>query len=154
MSVHRIAFAAMIFTLAACASATAPNTSQTAELEETKPDPRRGEEVKRLCFTGSINGFGETTKTSVVVTKGTKQYLVTTRNRCSDLNHAQSLKLNSFDSCLDRGDRLIGLDSAFGFKNTTTRPFPCYVDKIYEWDRKAKEADPETDAEEAASEEA
>ncbi len=133
MTLHRSLFAGMLFTLAACATA----TTESAEVTEEKIDPRRGEEVKRVCFSNSISGFGETTKTSVVMSKGTRQYLVTTRNRCSDLDDALSLATQTFDGCLSRGDKLIGFDSPFGPDNIGVSPIPCYVDKIYEWDRKA-----------------
>lgn len=130
----------MAFLVAACASSeTEPD--QPINLAE---DKRVGEQVDRLCFTSGINGFSWTSSTSVVLSRGTKDYLVTTRSRCRDLRDAQSLSVDSFSGCLRRGDRLIGFDSAFGRNSSHIPPFPCFVDEIYEWDRDAELHESET----------
>lgn len=134
----------------ACASSeTEPD--RTINLAE---DKRVGEQLDRLCFTSGINGFSWTSSTSVVLSRGTKDFLVTTRSRCRDLRDAQSLAVDSFSGCLSRGDRLIGFDSAFGRNSSHIPPFPCFVDEIYEWDRGAESSETEKlDSEEEASEE-
>ena len=140
---HYLALVATAILLSACST---PTDTAAATLDE--PDIRRGEQVKQVCFTGSISGFSHTTKNSVVISKGLKDYLVTTRSRCPDLDHAQALALKPFSSCLSRGDKLIGFDSPFG-RHSGVGPIPCYVDRIYEWDDKATEVapDPEADTE-------
>lgn len=132
MSLRIIIFTALSLSLAACATPTEAELAAKAEAD--KPDPRQGAEVKKICFSGSISGFSHTTRTSVVVSKGSKDYLITTRSRCSDLDHAEALVLKPFSSCLSRGDKLIGFDSPFG-GHSGIRPTPCYIDKIYEWDK-------------------
>lgn len=67
MLTHRIAFAAMLFTVAACATATTPEAleAQQQAREEARAaevfanDPRRGEEVKKVCFASQIDSFGD-----------------------------------------------------------------------------------------------
>ena len=75
---HRIAFAAMLFVVSACATATTPEQLEAREQAKAEQvfadDPRRGEQVKRLCFASQIDGFGETTKRAVVVREGRHQY--------------------------------------------------------------------------------
>jgi len=88
---HRTAFAVMVFTLAACATATTPE--ERAEAEKValfEDDPRRGAEVDKVCFSRTIDGFTNTTNRAVVISEGTKEYLVTTRSRCTDLDDAMS----------------------------------------------------------------
>jgi hypothetical protein len=146
-AMHKTAFAVMVFTLAACATATTPE--ERAEAEKValfEDDPRRGAEVDKVCFSRTIDGFTNTTNRAVVISEGTKEYLVTTRSRCTDLDDAMSLAVDSFSSCLTRGDRLIGKDSVFGYNTAGTPSFPCHVDKIYEWDRKAKDESSESEA--------
>ena len=132
------ALAALI--LGACATS---QTEQDTEINVAE-DPRVGEEVDRLCFTRGISGFGKTTDRTVVLRRGSQRYLVTTRNRCRDLDDALSLGIDSFSGCLSRGDQIIGIDSVFGHNFNHAPSFPCFVDKIYEWDPDATDA-PDTE---------
>ncbi|MEM6534940.1 MAG: DUF6491 family protein [Pseudomonadota bacterium] len=139
MSVHRTIFAAMTFTLAACATATAPENTQVAEAETAEPDIRQGEEVNRLCFANNISGFREATKESVILSRGTKEYLVTTFARCHDLNHAITLATQTRSgACLSRGDKLVAFDSLLPSRHGSPT-FPCRIDRIYEWNEDAAE---------------
>ncbi|MEM9054861.1 MAG: DUF6491 family protein [Pseudomonadota bacterium] len=138
---HRTIFAGMLFVLAACATATTPE--QQAERAQAKAaevfadDPRRGEEVKRLCFASSIDSFGETTKRAVVVREGLDHYLIETFGGCYDLDWAQSLAVKSFSGCLTRGDEILAFDSAFGPDRNDIRRPSCKVRAIYEWEEDA-----------------
>lgn len=140
----RLALAASLFTLGACATSLTPE--QEAERLEREAeltfanDVRRGEEVDRLCFTSRIDGFTNTTERAVVVREGRDEYLITTRNRCNDLDFANSLGVRSSLSCLTRGDRIVGNQSVFGGNFGGPPSVSCLVDKIYEWDRNAEEA--------------
>ncbi len=145
MSIHRYILAALPLSLVLM-SCTAPGaTKMAANAEAEKPDPRRGEEVKSLCYGGRISGFGETTRNSVVIRQGRKNYLLETYNGCLDLEYAQSLSLNRFSGCLSRGDRLIGFDSPFGHDNFGPRSQPCTIKTIYEWDKDATETETPAD---------
>ena len=134
MPLLRFLTAALSLSLAACA-----NTLGTENTAETAPDPRRGEEVRNLCFASNIDGFGETTKRSVVVTEGRKQYLIETYNRCFDLDHAQSIAFDRHSSCLSRGDGIFAFDSAFGPDRQNPVSPSCTVKAIYEWNKDATE---------------
>ena len=162
MLTHRIAFAAMLFTVAACATATTPEAleAQQQAREEARAaqvfanDPRRGEEVKKVCFASQIDSFGETTDRAVVIREGRDYYLVETFGGCFDLDFAQSLAIDSFSSCLSKGDRIFAFDNVFGRKDHSGFRQSCRVKTIYEWDRDAKESDEETETEESADSEA
>ena len=151
MLTHRIAFAAMLFTVTACATATTPEqqAAQEKAREEARAaevfanDPRRGEEVRRLCFTSQIDGFGETTKRAVVVREGRDRYLIETFPGCFDLDWAQSLVIDSFSGCLSKGDRIFAFDDVFATRRSSGQRLSCRVKTIYEWDRDAKAEDPE-----------
>ena len=137
---------ALSLSLAACATSDSSDTSDTAEA-----DPRRGAEVDRICFTQSIDGFGETTRNTVVVREGVNQhYLVEVFRGCLDLDHAQSLAFDSFSGCLTRGDAILAFDSAFGPSPGDAKPLRCRIKTIYEWDPDAGKPDadsPEADGE-------
>ena len=156
MLTHRIVFAAMLFTVAACATAISPEAEQArAEAraaEVFEGDPRRGELVDRVCFAAQIDSFGKTTDRAVVIREGRDHYLVETFGGCFDLDHAQSLAFRTTTSCLTKGDRIFASDSAFGFGRHRAGPQSCLIKAIYDWDRDAKaddeaESDTEDDAE-------
>ena len=126
----------VLLMLAAC---TTMPRSDTPPLEE---DPRLGNEVRNLCFAQSIDSFGETTHTTVVVREGFDYYLIETMGRCFDLSHAQSISLDSATSCLSRGDKIRAYDSVFGPDNIGPSSVPCTVKAIYEWDPDATAEEP------------
>lgn len=128
MSFIRALSAALAVSLASCSSSP-PTGPAPVDLS----DPRIGEEVRRVCFASGLTGFQTATPHSVILSRGTQDYLVTTRTRCRDLDHAGSVAVDSRSSCLSRGDRLIAYDSAFG-PHTGPAPLPCYVDQIFVWD--------------------
>lgn len=144
MLTHRTALAVLLFSVSACATDTSPEA--VAEREQARADQvfandvRRGEEIDRVCFTRSIDSFGETTRRAVVIREGRDHYLVETFGGCFDLDWAQSLAIDSFSSCLTKGDRIFASDSAFGFDKSDTRQ-SCRVKAIYEWDRDAEKAE-------------
>lgn len=156
MLTHRIAFAAMLLTVTACATATTPEALEARERAKAEAvfadDPRRGDKVKRLCFASQIDSFGETTKRAVVVREGGDHYLIETFAGCFDLDWAQSLAIDSATSCLSKGDRILAFDSAFVRHDDVGHQQSCRVKTIYEWDRDAEESkeDDEADASETA----
>lgn len=139
---HRIVFAAMLFTVAACATATTPEAEQARADRAAKDvfadDPRRGEPVRKVCFTSQIDSFSETTRRAVIIREGRDYYLVETYPGCFDLDWAQSLAFDSFSGCLTKGDEIYASDSAFGHHGSTRHQQSCRVKAIYEWDRDAK----------------
>ncbi len=128
-------------TLVLTACATAPSQDETAD---AKPDPRRGEKVDRISIAQRVNGFGETTRNTVVVSAGPgRDYLVEVFPGCIDLQNAQSIAFDSFSGSLRRGDSLVAFDSVFGPSAAQPRPVKCSITAIYEWNADA--AAPATD---------
>lgn len=154
---HRIAFAATLFVVSACATATTPEQIEARENAKAEQvfagDPRRGDVVDRVCFARNIDGFGETTKRAVVIREGRDRYLVETFAGCFDLDWAQSLAFDSATSCLSKGDRIFAFDSAFGPDRHDRFQQSCRVKTIYKWDRDAEEIeDPEAEETEGEAE--
>ncbi len=154
MLTHRIVFAAMLLTVTACATATTPEALEAREQAKAAAvfanDPRRGDEINRLCFANRIDSFGETTKRAVVVREGRDYFLIETFSGCFDLDRAQSLAIDPATSCLGKGDRILAFDSFFLSKNDIAHQQSCRVKTIYEWDRDAEASD--VDAEDTESE--
>ena len=89
MTKHQIVFAAMTFILAACA--TGMDGSEEPKKMSWETDERLGERVDKICFGSNIDGFKQTTRTSVVVSEGRDDYLIETYRGCFDLSSAGSL---------------------------------------------------------------
>ena len=126
--------------LVAVALSACETTSQDAA-ENNEPDPRQGEEVRQLCFTGSINGWSEgPTRKSIILSKGVRdKYLVTVSGVCDIDDAFMRVGIDTFgnSSCLSQGDKIFtDAPSSIGG--------PCYVRDIYEWNEDATE---ETDTE-------
>ena len=114
--------------IGACAS----SAEHRARADLDMADPRIGESVNQICFASGISGFSNATDRSVIVSKGRRDYLILTKNRCRDLSNAMSLGIDAFSGCIGPGDKLIGYDSAFADIQTPP-PFPCLIDEIYYW---------------------
>jgi len=150
MLIHRIAFAGMLMGVTACATATTPEALEAREKDRAEQvfanDPRRGEEVRKVCFANNIDGFRETTKRAVVVREGRDEFLIETFAGCQELDWANSIAIDSFSSCLTKGDRIFAFESAFGTNHTSTRSLGCRVKTIYAWDRDAEATKDDGDA--------
>lgn len=135
---------ALGFALTAC------ETSDDGRKKYTEFDPenpRIGEEVNRVCRAGGINGFGETTRNTVVVTSGVnRRHLLKVAGGCFNLKNAQSIKFNQFSGCLSRGDSLLAFENTFGPSSGDARSFKCIITNIYKYNKDApEEVDIETD---------
>lgn len=158
---HRIALTALLLVVSACATELTPEQLEAREQAKAEQvfadDPRRGEQVKNLCFASQIDSFGQTTKRAVVVREGRDHYLIETFPGCFDLDFAQGLAIDSFSNCLSKGDRIFAFDSPFGNRRHAGGQQSCLVKAIYEWDEDAGKdedgAEEETDSEETNSEE-
>ncbi|MDJ0920714.1 MAG: DUF6491 family protein [Henriciella sp.] len=142
--------------LALVGCATETSSTDTASVESEQVDPRRGEEVNRICFASNIDGFSETTRTTVVVREGRDHFLIETFGACDpSLDHAISIAFDTFSGCVTRGDDIIAFDSLSGHSHGGIGPRSCKIKRIYAWDPDAAEdteEGDEDDAEEAASE--
>ncbi|MEQ3747483.1 MAG: DUF6491 family protein [Henriciella sp.] len=144
MTKHQIVFAAMTFILAACA--TARDGSEEPKKMSWETDERLGERVDKICFGSNIDGFKQTTRTSVVVSEGRNDYLIETYRGCFDLSSAGSLSLENRGACLRKGDRIRPFQSAFGPSTQDFHTDTCLIKAIYEWDQTTTEAPPNSDA--------
>ncbi len=156
--------AVSLIVLAACAAAPQTDTAgpDAAALQPAQSgtvDPRRGEPVDRVCFVDSINGFTETTRTSVVIeARVNDEYLIETFGNCFDLDDALTIGFDTFggSGCLRRGDAIIASDSAFGLHDGFgIAPQRYTIRAIYGWNpeagAEAKGAGAETGSEPAAA---
>ncbi len=139
------------FVLGACATTEADTSSKEAFLAELMEDPHVGEEVDRICFTGSIDGFSETTDRSVVVSVSPRRdYVITTFALCHNLEQANSIVFDDFGACLTKGDKIYAFDTAFGPSSADIPSLGCPIDRIFEWDKDAEA--PEGESEETDTE--
>lgn len=145
-----IVYSTLVFLLSACATAANGNPKDVKEtklhgVQQFANDPRLGEQVSRMCFVSSIDGFSDATDDTVVLEVSPKKnYLVEVSRSCSRLDSAQSIAVKAASSCATKGDRLLVSDSAFGLKQASGfGPDSCMITGIYEWNEDAgkKEAD-------------
>lgn len=149
MRLFFISLAAPII-LSACA--TDPNAEPRPKgVERYADDPRLGEEVKRVCFTSTIDGFSENERDTVVVRKGMDHYLIEVFGSCNALEHAQLVGFDSHMSCLSKGDSLVVSESIAGPRNEGLGGQRCMITAIYDWDPDA--TDEAEASEESPSEE-
>ena len=141
----------LVISLALPAFVAACTTSESAKdrpdgIERYAGDPRLGEEVDRICFASTIDGFGETTRDTVIVREGRDHYLLEIFGSCSPLDRAMRIGLDATGTCLRKNDALIVSDSISGFGEAS--PFStqrCMVSGIYKWnpDAETEETDEE-----------
>ncbi|MEO0466184.1 MAG: DUF6491 family protein [Pseudomonadota bacterium] len=126
------AITAATFVLAGCAS-----SGPRLDAADYLASPALGEQTDRICFTRNIDGFGATTRTTVLVEEGINDYyLVEVFGGCQDLDWAQSLAFTrTTGSCLTRGDRLLAFDSVFPSRSDARFSNQCTIKSIYEWDK-------------------
>ncbi len=109
------------------------------------PDPRIGDEVKRICFQGNINGWrpvkGE--DDVVLLNRGANRwYRVELLGGCRERLFRSALAIG-IDSrpgggCVSRGDVIVVSDGP-GFKRR------CSIMRMYEWDDDATAPEAEDD---------
>ena len=128
--------------LAACTSKSSePELTGAAQFAD---NPALGEEVDRICFASSIDGFSSTTRDTIIVREGRDSYLVEVFNGCFQLKDVQRLGIDATGGCLGRGDFLVVSDSFFA--DTQPGPERCRVQAIYKWDPKAEKDRPDGEA--------
>jgi len=146
LSISVMATLAIAMTVA-CQST--PNNGETIEVaeESVEIDPRRGDEVDRICFSSGIRGFGKATKNTVIVNKSaSKQYQLEVFQGCQNLRHAESLAFDTTSSCVTRGDKILAFSSFTGPSRNDFPSFPCSITKMYEWNKDAGKEEASKDA--------
>tara|TARA_R100000935_G_C2740902_1_gene125820 strand:- start:90 stop:545 length:456 start_codon:yes stop_codon:yes gene_type:complete len=117
-------------------------------IERYAGDPRLGEEVDRICFASTIDGFSETTRDTVIVREGGDHYVIETFGSCTPLEDAMQLGFDKTGGCLGKGDAVIASTSLF--PTPQLPPFAsqkCLVKSMYKWDPDAIEETPEETSE-------
>lgn len=147
MKVSLSCLLAAAVTMGACA--TAATDDDTSPLD----DPRIGDEVRRLCVSSRISGFGEWDGgDGLILRKGPKErYLATLYRGCGPAGRIQRIGVNqNFGAgCLSRGDRIY-VSADFSPRQQSS-PFDsdvCRIKAIYKWDPSATAEDNETETEE------
>lgn len=122
--------------VSACAST---GNSDERGIAAFKDDVRLGEEVSKICFNRTIDGFSNAKRDTVVLSGvGNKDHIVEVGGVCTNLRHAQSIAIDSTLSCVTRGDYLLVSESAFSINDGTGMgPDRCIIKKIHKWDKKA-----------------
>lgn len=139
---------AILLSIAGLALAACAGTPGSDNMADAEPDIRKGEQVNRVCFVGSIDGFGDTTRNTIVISEGLDNYLLETF-ACYGLDRAESITFDTFSGCLTRGDDVIPFESFTGPDASDPRPTPCKIKAIYEWDKDAKKAEDSDSSEDA-----
>ena len=106
-------------------------TSTETDSTPKTVDIRQGEEVKRICFASSLNGWREIKgeRQSVILTKGVRdEYRLDLSGIC-DVSRAMNniATRTRGSSCLTRGDEIIIADGLSGLDR-------CFIKRIYTWD--------------------
>jgi len=108
-------------------------------------DPRIGEEVNRICFMPSINGWRTVDRLDdvVLLQRGVNDwYYVELLGACSNnvLRSAIQIAIESRPGagCITRGDQII-------VRDTPGLSRRCHVQRMYEWDDDASAPDTESD---------
>lgn len=125
-----------------CAS-TAAGEDKPDGIAAFAEDARLGEAVNKICFNRNIDGFRTMNRDTVVLQSGiSDEYLVEVGGVCSNLQHAQSMAIDSSLSCVRRNDYLIVSDSAFSLDDGIgIGPDRCIIKKIHKWDKDAEQAE-------------
>lgn len=125
--------------LAACASAPG-DENRIRGVAQFAEDVRLGEQVSKICFASRIDGFGQTTRDTVIVEEGRDHYLIETHGTCFNLKNAHRIGVkNSSSICLRSGDRLLVSDSMFDVRSRLDFS-SCTIKSIYRWAPKAQPA--------------
>lgn len=120
--------AASLIALSGCESV----SSEPNRLAED--DPRRGEAIDTVCFTGGLSGFYEVGDQAIVLRDGpNKSYLVET-GFCPNINQPEGLRILGDSQCLQRGDRIEVFDTALPRQGSASdMPDRCIVSGLFDW---------------------
>ena len=134
----RLIALALSTTLLAACNSHAPTQPKAKGVAQFAGDARLGEEVNKVCFASTIDGFHDATDDTVVLSKGNDDYLIETFGGCFNLDQAQRLAVDSTTGCLGKGDHIITSDSISGQSDTGFGVQGCTIKAMYKWDSKAK----------------
>jgi|TARA_B110000438_G_scaffold302604_1_gene360823 hypothetical protein len=138
----------MIIVLAMTIIGCSQTTVTQVDPKPSLPNSQLGNEVKRICFASSINGWKEFNgeRHSIILTKGVKdEYKLELSGFC-DVTKAMSniATRTRGSSCLTRGDEIIVSDGFSGVDR-------CFIKKMYKWQAETLE-DTESESSDSSAE--
>ena len=106
--------------------------------DEKTVDPRQGEKVNQVCFAGSISGWRENGRRSILINRGVNDwYKLDLAGACDPDWAFGSIGLETWagSGCISRGDKI--------HTNDSNIPGTCVITGIYKWneDAVAEESD-------------
>ncbi|MBB34266.1 MAG: hypothetical protein CME88_15235 [Hirschia sp.] len=113
--------AAAISTVILASCAAAPNETAMASADSSEPLNQN------TCLRNeSISGYQTLDRMHVLVSAPSRSrtYLVTTRNKCREMDHANGLVFKSATTCVTPGDKIIVPDSVSAMSSS------CWIDTI------------------------
>ena len=138
----------MIIVLAMTIIGCSQTTVTQVDPKPSLPNSQLGNEVKRICFASSINGWKEFNgeRHSIILTKGVKdEYKLELSGFC-DVTKAMSniATRTRGSSCLTHGDEIIVSDGFSGVDR-------CFIKKMYKWQAETLE-DTESESSDSSAE--
>ena len=138
----------MIIVLAMTIIGCSQTTVTQVDPKPSLPNSQLGNEVTRICFASSINGWKEFNgeRHSIILTKGVKdEYKLELSGFC-DVTKAMSniATRTRGSSCLTRGDEIIVSDGFSGVDR-------CFIKKMYKWQAETLE-DTESESSDSSAE--
>ena len=138
----------MIIVLAMTIIGCSQTTVTQVDPKPSLPNSQLGNEVTRICFASSINGWKEFKgeRHSIILSKGVKdEYKLELSGFC-DVTKAMSniATRTRGSSCLTRGDEIIVSDGFSGVDR-------CFIKKMYKWQSETLE-DTESESSDSSAE--
>ena len=138
----------MVIVLAMTIIGCSQTTVTQVDPKPSLPNSQLGNEVTRICFASSINGWKEFNgeRHSIILSKGVKdEYKLELSGFC-DVTKAMSniATRTRGSSCLTRGDEIIVSDGFSGVDR-------CFIKKMYKWQAETLE-DTESESSDSSAE--
>ena len=138
----------MVIVLAMTIIGCSQTTVTQVDPKPSLPNSQLGNEVTRICFASSINGWKEFhgDRHSIILTKGVRdEYKLELSGFC-DVTKAMSniATRTRGSSCLTRGDEIIVSDGFSGVDR-------CFIKKMYKWQSETLE-DTESESSDSSAE--
>jgi hypothetical protein len=138
----------MIIVLAMTIIGCSQTTVTQVDPKPSLPNSQLGNEVKRICFASSINGWKEFNgeRHSIILTKGVKdEYKLELSGFCDVTKSMSNIATRTRgSSCLTRGDEIIVSDGFSGVDR-------CFIKKMYKWQAETLE-DTESESSDSSAE--
>ena len=122
----------LVFPMLAACAAVEEDLSGPIE-PRIEDDPRLGNSVDTVCFTGGLSGFFEVGNRAVVLRRSVDEAYLVRTGYCRNLRQIEGLELpGGSNGCLKRGDTLAIYDQPLP-REGVDRPERCRVTAIHRW---------------------